>query len=646
MQESSGWSLGTILAEGLSLGVVGVDGEYRVRHWNTWMERHSGIKAADILGDRLCERFPDIPERNKEIFLHQCIEHQRTVFMSPLIHHYLIPLDIVRADETVRMFQNVRIFPASDGNQGCVAWIVIQDGTEQIQYGRELLTLNQQLNQQREWLEVTLMSIGDAVIVTDADKAITMMNPLGEQLTGWSLAEAKGRPIDEIFRIMNEQTRKGVKSPIDAVLRDGFKVGLANHSVLLTRDGREIPIGDSAAPIRDSTGKLYGVVLVFRDVTEHQRMERELVRMERLHAIGELAAGVAHNLNNMLTTVLGPAHLLLRYSDDPRIRREAEAILASGQRARDLVLRLNLSVQGTAAERLQDVLVNNVVQAVVQAARPRWKDAPEARGIRIEVVTDLAEVPPVWGTETGLHDVLLNLLVNAVDAMPHGGTITLGTQQVGETVQLTIRDTGIGMDEKTRQRVFEPFFTTKMDVGTGLGLSTTYATLTSWGGSIEVESSPREGALFVLRLPISRETEAPAAARPAQRRSRPGKVLIVEDDEGIEQLLMQLLTGEHEVGTTRSGREALEGFAPGRYDVALIDLGMPGMPGDQVARELRLADPFLATVLITGWLLREDDLRLDVFDFQLPKPFDDLERVEDVVVRAIELHDERASGTR
>ena len=394
-------------------------------------------------------------------------------------------------------------------------------------------------------------------------------------------------------------------------------------------------------PWRDGEGQITGLFGLSREITERRRMEQELIRVERLRAIGELAAGVSHNLNNMLTTVLGPAHLLLRHSDEPRVRLEAEDIVASAQRARDLVYRLHLSAGGAMDERVQAVAVNEAVQVAVQATRPRWRDEPQARGVTIEVVTELGDVPLAEATATGLHDILLNLLLNAVDAMPEGGTITIQTQAREGEVQLIVRDTGRGMDAETRRRVFEPFFTTKMDVGTGLGLSTVYGTITSWGGEIEVESAPGEGTRFILRLPVSRQATAPVAERSEVRRGRPGKLLIVEDDEGACQLLARLLIEDHEVATAHDGREALERFELGRYDVALIDLRISGTPGDQVAREMRQADPALVTVLITGWELKADDLRLARFDFRLQKPFDDLDRVEEVVARAIELHDRR-----
>ncbi len=151
--------------------------------------------------------------------------------------------------------------------------------------------------------------------------------------------------------------------------------------------------------------------------------------------------------------------------------------------------------------RVSSVSVNEVVLEAVSVTQSRWKAEPEARGFSFDVVTELEDVPPIGGTQAGLYDILINLLFNAVDALPEGGTITIGTQAIAESVQLTVKDTGIGMDEETQSRVFEPFFTTKSEVGTGLGLSTLYSTATHWGAFIDVESTPGEGTTFTLRFP-------------------------------------------------------------------------------------------------------------------------------------------------
>ena len=381
------------------------------------------------------------------------------------------------------------------------------------------------------------------------------------------------------------------------------------------------------------------------EITERKRMEQELIRLERLRAVGELSAGVSHNLNNILTSVLGPAQLLKRKMDDPDLLREADEIITSTRRARDLVHELHLSVRTAGEESLIPVSVDQVVQQAIQGSRPRWKDESEARGISIDIITHWGDVPSVRGTDVGLHAVFTNLIFNAVDAMPEGGTITIRTERAEGQVQIAFSDTGIGMDEEICRRVFEPFFTTKMDVGSGLGLSTAYNTITGWGGTIEVNSTSGEGTTFTLRFPVWTEREAEREEKTVDApRVRSGKILIVDDDEAVLSLLARLLGGQHGVETATDGRKALERFAPGAYDVALIDLGMSGMSGDELMRQMRQIDPLVATVLITGWGLPDTDTRVMSFDFQMQKPFDDLDEVENVVARAIELHLRRVDG--
>ena len=417
-----------------------------------------------------------------------------------------------------------------------------------------------------------------------------------------------------------------------ALLQSGQSL-VDKEEPLVDAEGNEKVFLTTKVPLRDSQGKIVGLVGMGQDITERKRMEQELIRTQRLRAVGELSAGVSHNLNNVLTSVLGPAQLLRQRTEDPRMLEDVDGIIAGAIRARDLVRRLHTSVKGM-KEGVQSVRVNEVIEEVVLTLRPRWKDQPESKGFSIEVITELKEVPLIQGTVTGLYDILTNLLLNAVEALPAGGQVTIDTRTVGEEVQISVADTGVGMDEETRRRVFEPFFTTRMDVGSGLGLSTAYGTLKSWGGSIEVESSPGKGSRFVVQLP--------AWVDPGDQQEetwvRRGRLLIVEDDEWTRKLLLRLLSETHQVSAVEDGRKGLEAFAPGELDAALIDLGMPEMPGDQVAREMKRLDPTVATVLITGWSLESDDPRLHAFDFFLQKPFGDLEEVKRVVMRAIELH--------
>jgi PAS domain S-box-containing protein len=364
---------------------------------------------------------------------------------------------------------------------------------------------------------------------------------------------------------------------------------------------------------------------VVEDVTERNKVARELVRLERLRALGEMSAGVSHNLNNILSVVLGYATLLQEDNKDPTIAASIDEIVASTVRASDLVKRLHRAVRTEGEQPQEPVDLNKIIRETVLTTRPRWHDETGLAGIAIEVIMELEAVPQVCGTVNGLNEILTNLLLNAVDAMPDGGSITIRTApDDSDGVQLVVQDTGVGMDEATRQRLFEPFFTTKMDVGTGLGLSTIYGTVTRWEGSIDVQSAPGQGAVFTIVLPawkgaIPQQKDAQLPSPNVVRRSN---ILVVEDDDHVAEVVTACLQRDHVVYRARDGREAIgEKFAGVSLDVAFVDLGLPDVAGDKVALELRQRHPSLATILITGWHLQDDDPRLQAFDHHLQKPF-------------------------
>ena len=306
-----------------------------------------------------------------------------------------------------------------------------------------------------------------------------------------------------------------VETSMQAMQAIGERDAVQFESKFQRGDGETIDVDISSRVLGEEREIVQGIV---RDITGRKRMERELIHLERVHAIGELAAGVSHNLNNILTGVLGPAQLLRRRIEDPRLLRETEDIINSARRARDLVQQLNQAVRQEQEEgALERVDIARSVEEAIRASQPRWKDEAEARGRRVEIITEGMERVAIKGTSTGLHDILLNLLFNAVDAMPAGGRIDIQTRVADSYVELTVADTGVGMDEKTQQRVFEPFFTTKMDVGTGLGLATARSTMGRWGGKIELESELGKGTVFTLYLPIWRDEVGDVAPSSATR---------------------------------------------------------------------------------------------------------------------------------
>jgi PAS domain S-box-containing protein len=241
--------------------------------------------------------------------------------------------------------------------------------------------------------------------------------------------------------------------------------------------------------------------VTFTDITDRKHIELELIRLERLRAVGELSAGVSHNLNNILTGVILPAQMIKPKINDPELLEEIDVIINSGERARDLARRLHLSVRSIEDDIPEGININEVICEVVHSTRPRWKDETEAKNLIIELVTKLGDdVQYIKGTKSRLFDILNNFIFNAIDAMPEGGRITITTELVKKCVQLVFSDTGTGIDAETVQHIFKPFFTTKKDKGTGLGLSTVYNTVAQWGGEILVESTPGEGTTFTRNL--------------------------------------------------------------------------------------------------------------------------------------------------
>jgi nitrogen-specific signal transduction histidine kinase len=230
---------------------------------------------------------------------------------------------------------------------------------------------------------------------------------------------------------------------------------------------------------------------LYRDLEESNKALREneqkLVRLERHRALGEMSAGISHNLNNILTGIIGPAQLMKQITEDAKIQEEADHIIRAGERAQNLVYRLYRSAKGDTGDLQERVDVNSLVKEAIQGSRPRWKDEADARGAPIQIMTDLGDISDAHVTASGLNDILINLIFNAIDAMDVGGTITISTAPLRDGVELRVEDTGHGMDRETRERVFEPFFTTKQDVGTGLGLSTVYGTINRWGGRLRLK---------------------------------------------------------------------------------------------------------------------------------------------------------------
>jgi PAS domain S-box-containing protein len=356
----------------------------------------------------------------------------------------------------------------------------------------------------------TLSSIGDAVIATDHQARVTFMNPVAESLTAWPQSEAVGRPLPEVFRIAHEETRKTVEDPAAKVMRLGIVVGLANHTVLLARDGREILIDDCGAPIIDDQGATAGAVLVFRDITQRRRAEEALrasqaalVHATRLTTMGELVASIAHELNQPLMASVTNAETCLQWlsGDQPNIeeaRKAAERVLRNGHRAGDVIKSVRALVRKSTS-RMMQLDINGMIAEILDLMRP------EIRRHEVVLSTELLpSVEPVWADRVQIEQVLVNLIMNAIEAMSlvvdRPRALRISSEGDGDNVLVAIADSGSGIELSKIDQIFEAFFTNKPE-GMGMGLSICRSILEAHRGRIWASQNRPHGSILRFTLP-------------------------------------------------------------------------------------------------------------------------------------------------
>ncbi|MGH7262578.1 MAG: GAF domain-containing protein [Candidatus Rokuibacteriota bacterium] len=402
-------------------------------------------------------------------------------------------------------------------------------------------------------------------------------------------------------------------------------------------------------------GALVGIALenahLYNDLRrsheELQTAQEQLIQSEKTRALGEMAAGIAHEFNNILAIIVGKTQLMRERGPEVSLRDDLGVIEEAAWRAADTVRRLQRFALTRMEEKPSLLDLNKLIEDAVTLTRPRWKDEAEARGVRIEVVTDLEETPPVLGNPADLREVVTNLILNALDAMSNGGRLVLSTRNQQDAVELVVTDTGVGMPQEVRRRVFEPFFTTRSPQRSGLGLSVVQGIVARHKGRIEIESQEGRGTTCWVRLPTGSATGAAAAPTPEPPSPRaPGAaaILVIEDEDHLRRTLVEILTGAgHSVQAARDGLDGLARFQRGRFDLVMTDLSMPECSGLEVARALKKMNPAPPVVLMTGWGDFLDPARIQEagVDLMIVKPYR-VERVLNVVADALKLR--RPSG--
>jgi PAS domain S-box-containing protein len=593
-----------------------------VQTWNGSAQRMFGYRPEEIVGKPITTIIP--PERLNEeaeilADLRSGRPHQR--------------IETVRvAKDGRRIHVSVSVSPLKDAEGRVVgASKILHDVTEIVE-SREAVA------RERELLVTTLKSIGDGVLVTDAQNRVTFLNPEAERLTGWTQSEAKGVPLTTVFRIVNEETREEVENPAEKAMRTGSAVGLANHTLLISKNGSETPIDDSAAPILSSDGHVFGVVLVFRDFAERRKTERvvrasEEALREESRRKDEFLAILSHELRNPLAPVrLAVAVLNKIGPPDPELQKLRDIIdRQTLQLTRLLDDLLDVSRISSGKISLRKVAVNiaDAVSTAVESIRPLM----ESRGHVLEV-----EAPPaaiyVDADPTRLSQIFANLLSNAAKYSNRGDRIKVSIERADSHAVVRVLDHGIGLTSDQMSRIFEMFAQVdgsleRGEGGLGLGLALARTLVELHGGQIEVRSDGLgQGSEFTVRLPaLAADQSATPDSDDSVPASKSHRRILVADDniDSAETLASLLRSAGHEVRTAHEGVSAVETWSAFRPDLAILDIGMPKLNGYDVARQIRFReDAHTVLVAVTGWGQEEDKRRAREagFDHHLTKPVD------------------------
>ncbi|MCU0793377.1 MAG: PAS domain S-box protein [Opitutaceae bacterium] len=490
-----------------------------------------------------------------------------------------------------------------------------------------------ELASERERLRVTLRAMAEAVITTDRHGVVNYLNAAAEHLTGWEDGAAIGRKLSEVCPLQHERTSEALPPPHERALTDALVVDLPNSTALVHRQGVRRLVEGRCAPIRDVASQPAGVVLVLRDMTERAKLEADILRATKLESVGVLAGGIAHDFNNLLTVVMGNVTLAMLDTQNSGINSrwlsEAEKGLL---RARDLTQQLLTFAKG--GDPIRSAV--NLAEVVRETTRFSLHGSKVKGEFEIE--------PDLWAADVDkgqIGQVVQNLVINAVQAMPDGGCIwvnlsndaapPLRTGLTGPSVRLSVVDQGAGIRPEHISKVFDPYFTTKQE-GSGLGLATVYAVVRKHGGYIELESELGRGTRFRIWLPATRESVSSKAltAAPFGAARMNGRVLLMDDEEGIREMASQLLRRiGFEVVTAADGAEAVAAYRAAMeraqpFDLVIMDLTVPGGLGGLAAmRELLVIDPRVRAIVSSGYSSDPvmSDHRAYGFAGMIPKPY-------------------------
>ena len=602
--------------------------EGRILSLNLAFEKILGLKREDYLGKRFSEViYKDDIKLAKELFF--------KIFNGETVNTF--ELRVVDKTENLKVFE-LTLAPIKKNDKTIGEYGIARDITAR-KMAEELI------QNEKERLAVTLKSIGDAVITTDTDGIIVLMNQVAEFLTEWSEEEAIGKNLSEVFRIINQTTRNVTENPVEKVIKTGKIISMNNHTILITKNGKELIISESGAPIKDTDGKIIGVVLVFRDISEKEKMEKEIFKARKLESLGVLAGGLAHDFNNILTGVIGNI-TLARFNMDTKDNVEIYKILNEAE---------NASYQATSLTK--QLLTFAKGGAPIKKVTSIKKILTETtnfvlRGTNVKSIFLIDEdLHNVEVDEGQMEQVFSNIIINAVQSMINGGNIKIIAQNYdinenidnilmdyGEYIKISIEDQGQGISEDNINKIFDPYFSTKED-GNGLGLSTVYSIIKKHNGYIWVDSKLGLGSVFNIYLhSVQREVKDEIKNRSNEIIKGEGRVLVMDDEEVIRMVILKMLADlGYNAQYSKNGEDAIKLYqesidSDNPFDVVILDLTVPGgMGGVETLKRLKEIDPNVVTIVSSGYSNEEVISCYKEYGFteMLLKPykFEDLSKV-------------------
>jgi PAS domain S-box-containing protein len=475
-----------------------------------------------------------------------------------------------------------------------------------------------------EW-ETTFDAMSELICIQDlAGKIIRVNNAMARRLN----VEPRQLVNQEAVDVFND-----TNSPWVYHLRTQFyeagKIVTVEYEDRLLNGIFEI----ATTPIYTSDGRLFAWLFVGKDITEQRQIQSQMVQVERLKALGEMASGVAHDFNNILAGILGKTQVMLNQLerdgglDLQTWKQNLKTIEKQAVLGAETVKRIQDFTRIRTDTKFSSVDLNQVVRNAIEIIRPVWKDQREAKGVKIDIQLRPGEIDLVSGIDSELTEVVVNVLSNAIDAMPEGGVIEITSENLmvegSHCVELRVKDSGIGMSNETIQKVFDPFFSTKGPKGIGLGMSVAYGVITRHQGRILLNSELGRGTTCTIRLPAVEQPEMHVNSQRPSSNEEKKRILVIDDEDIIREFMQEMLVAANfEADVAATGSEGIELFERNTYNLVFSDLGLPGMSGWEVARILKQRKPDIPLILLSGWGIQLDDVRVKQsgVDLVLSKP--------------------------